>query len=82
MKKNNDYACTLRFKDPNMPDIKQKEKTEQLAIATINHWSKQFASISILYYFTPENDKICFDSMGNYAFTIPSETCVTLGLKP
>jgi len=60
--------------------MKQIEKTESLALATINHWSKQFAGISSLWFITPDGDKICFDRFANYVFTIPSEACKQLGL--
>ena len=78
---NKNYTCKLKFTDKNIPDLIQIEKTESLAIATINHWSKNFAGISSLCYFTPEGDKICFNSQGQYLFTIPYESCKALGLK-
>jgi hypothetical protein len=65
-----------------MPKMYQKESSEDLAIATISHWSKQFAGIKCLDYFTPDGDKICFDYSGRYIFTFPFETCKQLGLKP
>jgi hypothetical protein len=78
---NKNYTCKLKFKDNNIPDLIQIEKTESLAISTINHWSKQFAGISSMCFFTPENDCICFGRNANYVFTIPAENCKTLELK-
>lgn len=65
-----------------MQPIKEGVITEQLALNQINHWSKQFAGISSLAIFTPQGEKVCFDAMGNYQFTIPEETCKNLNIKP
>ena len=76
------YVCVMRFRDSNMPKMRQDENTESLAFATIDSWSKRFAAISSLAIYTPQGSKLCFDPMGNYVFTVPPESCKALNLKP
>lgn len=73
MKNNKNFICKLQFKDSNVPDVQQKEKSFELAKSTVNHWSKQFAGISVLsIYDKIKDDKICLDANCNYLFTIPN----------
>jgi hypothetical protein len=74
------YTCVCKFADNNMPSMRQIEDSESLAMATINHWSKQFAGIRLLYFFDPWGNKVCFSADGRYLFTIPLQTCQQLGL--
>lgn len=74
------YTCMMTFEDENMPVSVQKEPTDTLAIATINHWSKNFAGIKSLCFIDPEGNKHCFYRNGQYAFTIPAQVIKQLEL--
>jgi hypothetical protein len=78
----NKYTARLTFTDHNTPKLKQVCKDLETAEAQISHWSKQFAGISVLDIFTPENEKICYNANGTYFFTFPAETVKALNLKP
>lgn len=81
-KKNNQYTCIMNFKDKNMPSMRQAVESESAAKTRLNIWYKQFAGVSSFAMWTPQGDKICFNSRGDYLFTIPPEACATMGLKP
>jgi hypothetical protein len=77
----NKFTCVLKFRDQNMPKMYQDEKNVDLAVCTINHWSKQFAAIQSLNVYTPEGDKMCFDNFGKYFFTIQAKDLEKLHIE-
>lgn len=78
----NKYTARITFTDRNTPKLKQTFDTYELAEVQINHWSKQFAGISIMDIFTPQNEKLCFYPNGSYFMTVPADTVKALNLKP
>ena len=76
------YTIRLKFQDENMPVMKECCRLEITAVSIVKSWCKQFASIKSIDFFTPDGDKICFDHNGNYVFTIPSDVCKQVNLKP
>ena len=76
------YTCVMRFRDSNMPSMKQNVQSEEQAISQLHHWKNQFAGVSSFAMWTPLMNKYCFDSQMNYLFTVSASDCKKMNLKP
>jgi hypothetical protein len=65
------FEVVLTFRDSNMPKIRQKEKTEELALGTVRSWLKRFAGVKCVTLADEAAKERHVFTYAGYQFTVP-----------